>query len=112
MNEVEGAVTKHLLYDDFTEDAGPTFAATRLVKDLIQLSNLDVCQLKRNALTLYLLLGRATAVYKATNILIQTVDTEEVDSWVNFDKYVAAINPLELCVPITLSIPALMRACA
>ncbi|TFK37685.1 hypothetical protein BDQ12DRAFT_750516 [Crucibulum laeve] len=72
------------------------YAALELANLLIQCISQDNSR-KRNIMASEQILGRATAVYKAIRHLMKLVDdaTDLATGWLNFQKYNAAIPPLE-----------------
>jgi hypothetical protein len=74
---------------------------TDLSRELILCSAHDVCSMKHNALTTYKLLSHAGILYDETIMFIKAVYSEQddqLDLWDFYDKYTAAITPLEECV--------------
>ena len=71
------------------------YAATKLIKDLLQGIDHDVCIARRNSQTSALLLCRACDIYNEINNLIQLAGQDDEDDWENYDKYTAAIGPLQ-----------------
>ena len=79
------------------------FQATRLIQFLVETVSRDVCTAKRNTMSLYQAINRARDLCNQINALIEQVDKDNGDcdwdlkkeSWDSFQKYTAAITPLE-----------------
>ncbi|KAF8599072.1 hypothetical protein BDV93DRAFT_560724 [Ceratobasidium sp. AG-I] len=82
------------LFFDFTSPSKESFAATRTIKSLIDVVATDVCALRRNTRVSYNFLELASNLWTEINKLIEIVDQGDSD-WDNYDRYVAAIDPLE-----------------
>jgi len=83
------------LYDQLAAVPSQAFVATDCIKHLIQVVSYDICALKRNTQTAYLLIYKICDMYKEINDLIRRVDTEDGNTWGSYDRYTTAINPLE-----------------
>ncbi|KAF7971162.1 hypothetical protein HWV62_21986 [Athelia sp. TMB] len=71
-------------------------AATQLIQDLLKVSAFDACAAKRNTFSMFGLLSIARDLCKEIHILAKKVDdAQELDDWDAYDKYTAAIDPLE-----------------
>ena len=68
---------------------------TELIQNLILVIGQDVCSVKKNKQTWYCFVSRARDIANALNALIQRVNEDSSNFWDNFDKYTAAIDPLE-----------------
>lgn len=82
------------LFDDLTKLANEE-PPTDSIKNLIQTIGIDACSVKRNTLTNYSLVSRARDICNAVNALIRKVNEGPPSVWEDYDKYVAAIDPLE-----------------
>lgn len=80
------------LFVNLTETA-ESYPATSVSKFLIETIGKDVCGFRRNTQASYRLVEQARIISSAINSLIKRVD--EHDDWDAFDKYTAAIDPLE-----------------
>lgn len=88
--------TPFTLYDDLTKTrAGTTsdYAATDVIKFLVQTIGHDACSVKRNAQSTYWLVSRARDICDAIHDLIAKVDSE--NDWTSYNKYTDMIDPLE-----------------
>ena len=83
------------LFVNLTETA-ESYPATSVSKFLIELIGKDVCAFRRNTQASYRLVEQARTIAAAIHGLIKRVD--EHDDWEAFDKYTAAIDPLEAYV--------------
>ncbi|KAF7979911.1 hypothetical protein HWV62_40310 [Athelia sp. TMB] len=80
---------------DVTVD-GHVNAATQLIQDLLKVCAFDACSAKRNTFSIFGLLSIARDLCKAIHLLAKEVDdAQDLDDWVAFEKYTAAIDPLE-----------------
>ncbi|KAF7982745.1 hypothetical protein HWV62_26628 [Athelia sp. TMB] len=71
-------------------------ASTQLIQDLLNVSAFDACTAKRNTFSAFGLLSDARDLCKEIHKLAKQVDeAEALDDWVAYDKYTAAIDPLE-----------------
>jgi hypothetical protein len=93
------------LYDQLVGVPSVTYSVTDLIKYLIEVIGYDACALKRNTQTTYRLVNNASQIYKQINDLIKVVETEDGDTWDDFDKYTGAIDPLEEYVLDSSSVP-------
>ncbi|THH16623.1 hypothetical protein EW146_g4045 [Bondarzewia mesenterica] len=85
------------LLSNLTEMDANAAPATDVIKYLIAESIApDVCAFRRNTQVSYRLVDRARDIFNRINTLIRSVDEE--DNWDNYDKFTAAIDPLEECV--------------
>lgn len=69
------------------------FPATELIRYLIEAIGQDVSAFRRNAHVSYRLVDRIRDICNEINAHIQKVDEE--DSWDSYEKFTAAIDPLE-----------------
>ncbi|THH18652.1 hypothetical protein EW146_g2380 [Bondarzewia mesenterica] len=82
------------LLSNLTEMDANAAPATDVIKYLIAESIApDVCAFRRNTQVSYRLVDRARDIFNRINTLIRSVDEE--DNWDNYDKFTAAIDPLE-----------------
>jgi hypothetical protein len=81
------------LFVDLTAPSSPPFAATSLIKHLIELIGADVCSFRRNTQVSYRFVDVARDLCDTINNLIKKV--EDTDNWDDFLAYIDAIDPLE-----------------
>ncbi|KAI0067848.1 hypothetical protein BV25DRAFT_1911714 [Artomyces pyxidatus] len=81
------------LFVNLTELASGGFPATELIKYLIEAIGHDVVAFRRNTQISYRLVDRVRDICNEINALIKKVDEE--DSWESYEKFSAAIDPLE-----------------
>ncbi|KAI0067483.1 hypothetical protein BV25DRAFT_1111046 [Artomyces pyxidatus] len=81
------------LFVNLTELPSGGFPATELIKYLIEAVGHDVVAFRRNTQISYRLVDRVRDICNEINSLIQKVEDE--DSWDSYDKFTAAIDPLE-----------------
>lgn len=83
------------LFFDFATESKLHFASTEAIKSLIHVVGADVCTFRRNTQVSYRFLELASNLWAEINKLINDVETSDDCDWAAYDKYVAAIDPLE-----------------
>ena len=71
------------------------YPATDLVKYLLKNIALDISKFRRHIQSSFAIVRRSRNVYDALQPLMSSVQTAQTSDWRGFDKYTAAIGPLE-----------------
>ena len=71
------------------------YPATDLVKYLLKNIALDISKFRRHIQSSFAIVRRSRNVYDALQPLMSSVQTAQTSDWSRFDKYTAAIGPLE-----------------
>jgi len=69
--------------------------ATEAAKYLLQAVGRDIMSLQRNTHVSYMVAERARDIVKAINDCIIDMENNETGDWTSYDKFSAAIEPLE-----------------
>jgi len=83
------------VYNELLDIPTDTFAATSLIRRLIQGVSYDVSAFKCDTQTAYLLVHTSYQIYKFINTCIAKVDEEDENTWDTYNKYIGKIYPLE-----------------
>lgn len=85
------------LFADLTQPplTSKEFAATDLVHLLIQYVAHDVCALRRNTQVSFRIVDKARTIWTNINNLIDRTEKSAAFDWDSYDKFIAAIDPLE-----------------
>ena len=78
-----------------TDFKGSSFAATEAIKFLLQAIGRDVVSFRRNTHVSYLVVERARDIANAVNDYISRVESSTTGDWDSYEKFSAAIEPLE-----------------
>ena len=78
-----------------TNFKGSSFAATEAITFLLQAIGRDVVSFRRNTHVSYLVVERARDIANAVNEYIARVESSTTGDWDSYEKFSAAIEPLE-----------------
>lgn len=71
------------------------YPATDLVKYLLKNIALDISKFRRHIQSSFAIVRRSRNVYDALQPLMRSVEIAQTSDWRGFDRYTAAIGPLE-----------------